>query len=258
METREILIYLSTKYEGNWDLIYDAIKRKEAFNFNDLEDSINKHTCGIVTLIDSNYPQPLKNITRPPFVLYYYGDLSLISNHILNVAVIGARDNTEYGKFATERIIKDLHKQVAVVSGLAKGIDSIAHKAAIDNNLQTVAVLGSGIELCYPDSSKQLYNQIKHERKGLLISEYPLNTEPKKENFPLRNRIVAGVSKLILVTEAYNKSGTSITVTAGLSYGRDVAAVPANIGSDSFCNQLIKEGAMSVSSGKDVNEILDL
>ena len=148
-------------------------------------------------------------------------------------------------------IARDLAKNgYVIVSGLAKGIDSIAHKGAIEGGGKTVAILGSGIDYCYPSENKELYDEIKSSH--LLISEYPNKSMPTPEQFPWRNRIIAGLSNTIVVAEAGIHSGTYITVADGLMNGRNICCVPHMANLNSGCNKLIKEGAALVENAKDV------
>lgn len=251
MEGRKILLYLALKYGGDWEAIYDAVKNKEELNVEEVESSNSKIKCNFVTIIDSDYPEKLKSIYKPPFVLFYYGDLELTKRRCLTV--VGTRKPTVYGSKATDKIVSECCEELCIVSGLAKGIDVVAHKTALRNNAKTIAVLGSGIEYCYPRENIEVYEKIKEN--GLLISEYPNLVEPNADHFPFRNRIVAGLSRVILVGEAHERSGTSITINAGLQNGSDICCIPHDIFSDDCCNNIIKDGAYLVTEGKD---ILDL
>ncbi len=252
MTGRDILIYLAIKYEGNWDNIYGAIKRKEPIDdtsFNDLLATLKANT---ITIIDKNYPDHLKQAHKPPFVLFYYGDLSLLEHPQETIAFIGSRKASEYGKKMTRVIVADLAKKMVIVSGMARGIDAVAHETAINSKGKTIAVLGSGIDYCYPRENFDLYNNIKENH--LLISEYPNKVAPDHSQFPLRNRIIAMLSKSVVVGEADIKSGTLITVSYALSQGRDVCCVPYPADISSACNSLIKQGAKLVENANDVYE----
>lgn len=252
MTGRDILIFLSLKYKGCWDDIYGAIKRKEPIDdlsFNDLMATLKAET---MTIIDKNYPEHLKQCHKPPFVLFYYGDLSLLERPQETIAYIGSRKASEYGKRMTRLIVSELAQKMVIVSGMAKGIDAVAHETAINSKGKTIAVLGSGIDYCYPRENAELYNTIKSQH--LLISEYPNRTEPDASQFPLRNRIIAMLAKSVVVGEADIKSGTLITVSYALSSGRDVCCVPYPGDIASACNSLIKQGAKLVESAKDVYE----
>lgn len=250
----EILLYFAIKYNGDWNKIYEAIKTKESVNDEDLKEVILNNKEEYITIISDKYPDCLKSISKPPFVLFYKGNIDLIYDKRLKIAVIGSRENTEYGKTMCESLVKDLsNKNVTIISGFARGIDSIAHTEALKNKGSTIAVFGCGINECYPKENKELYSSIL-ENNGLLISEYPSNTKVEKENFPTRNRIIAAFSHGILVIEAKHRSGTMITVKEGLEYGKDIFCVPQCANIESGCNSLIKGGAKLVTS---VNDILD-
>lgn len=252
MTGREILIYLSIKYKGNWDAVYGAIKRKEPIeetSFNELMAMVKSQT---LTILDKSYPAHLKQCYKPPFVLYYYGDLSLLERQYETIAYVGSRKASEYGCKMARIIVGELAKRMVVVSGLARGIDTVAHETAINSKGKTIAILGSGIDYCYPRENKDLYDKIKNEH--LLISEYPNHTEPDSSQFPLRNRLIAIFAKSVVVGEAGMKSGTLITVSYALSSGRDVCCVPYPADLSSACNSLIKQGAKLVESANDVYE----
>lgn len=251
MEGRDILLYLALKYNGNWDAMYNAIKQKEDLPKNlDIEKIKEDIKCNYVTLIDSDYPECLKPIYKPPFILFYYGDLNLIKNYRRNLSVVGTREPSKYGEEVTKNLVEGVCDHFNIVSGFANGIDSIAHKTCIENGGKTIAVLGCGIDKCYPNSNYKIYDEIKNNH--LLISEYPCKVDPNKDNFPFRNRLVAAFSKALLVIEGGIKSGTSITANYALNYGREVLAVPTRIDKDSICNNLIKDGADLIRNKEDI------
>lgn len=250
-----ILLYFSIKYKGDWDQIYAAINKKEKVDEQLMGELLSKQENKYITILDDNYPVKLKTIYKPPFVLFYKGEISLLSNKNKTLAIIGSRKNTLYGKHVTENLTKDLVKEgIVVVSGLARGIDAIAHQTALNNNGKTIAVLGNGINVNYPLENSLLKHELSD--KGLIVSEYPDFIEAKKEHFPKRNRIIAGLSDAVLVTEANCKSGTMITVSRALEMGKDIFCVPNIIGCNSGCNMLIKDGAKLVECAKDI--LLDI
>lgn len=200
------------------------------------------------------YPEKLKNIDSPPKELFCLGNLALLNEP--SIAIIGSRNYSQYGKRAAKEFTAGLAKQnVCIVSGLAKGIDGFAHHACIEAEGKTIAVLGSGIDVLYPKENEELFHDIV-EKGGLIVSEYPLGTPPKKQNFPARNRIISGLSEGVLVIEARKNSGTNITVDFALEQGKDVFVVPGNIyaNTSNGTNFLIKEGAIPVTSYKDILE----
>ncbi|MGN1295547.1 MAG: DNA-processing protein DprA [Bacilli bacterium] len=251
LKIRDILLYFSYKYKGDWQNIFDALQRKETVNEEEVNASIKKVGNNFITILDDDYPSKLKNIYRPPFVLYYKGDKLLLNADSMYISFIGSREASTYGEAVTRKLIEDINKEnVIIVSGLAKGIDGMAHEAALDNQIKTIAVLGTGIDMVYPKENVYLYERIKED--GLIISEYPLSISPES-SFPKRNRIIAGLSEKIVVCEAKKRSGTQITVNLGLEQGKDIYAVPTSIFEESLCNELIKDGAIPLLNG---NELL--
>lgn len=250
----KVLVYLSILHRGNWDKIYEDILNKKNVDKNDMEKVLSANKEKFISLLDPNYPIILKQIFKPPFVLFYRGDLTLLTDSLTKkIAVVGSRDNSEYGKTSTEKICKNLiNNSATIISGLAKGIDSIAHKCCLENGGKTIAVLGCGIDYIYPKENKDLYEEIS--KKGLLISEYPLGTGPDKTHFPARNRIISGLCDALVVTEAKTKSGTMNTVYHALEDGKPIFCVPDKINCDSGCNKLIKEGAHLIEDGFEVLE----
>ncbi len=212
-----------------------------------------KNDVKIVTYDQAEYPKMLKEIYRPPLGLYVKGNLQNF-NTDTNLAIIGSRKATNYGKMVTEKIIKELTAyNINIVSGLAIGIDTCAHTWAINQNLKTLAVIGSGFNHLFPSINRSLAEQIVGQG-GAIISEYPINFEPQKYYFVARNRLISGVSKAVLIVEAQKKSGTLITAKFAEEQNRDILAVPNNIfAQNSFgTNQLIKEGAKLIMCGEDI------
>lgn len=250
MEVRDILCYFSYKYKGNWNDIYRAIKCKEPINYDEYQKIMENSNYNAITILDEIYPEQFKNVEKPPFVVFYYGDISLLKSPM--ISVIGTRRPSEFGIVATKKVVKHLvSKNYVIVSGLACGIDGVAHKAAIDEGGKTIAILGSGIDLCYPKSNMKLYNEIR--KNHLVLSEYPIDILPQKINFPFRNRLIASLGEKIVVTEAYANSGTSITVNYGLQMNRDICCISFPAFAHSFNNTLIKEGATLID---DVDDLL--
>jgi DNA processing protein len=213
-----------------------------------IEESIS---CNYVTIIDKEYPKRLKNIYQPPFVLFYKGDLKILESS-KSISVVGSRITTDYGVNATNIVLKDIKKETLVVSGMAKGIDSLAHEKAIEKGMKTVAVLGNGIDIAYPTESKELYNKLIKDY--LVISEYGPGVKANKESFKTRNRIVSGLGDILIVCEANKKSGTMNTVKHALDQGKDIYAIPFPINVESGTNELIKQGALLLDSSKQIND----
>ncbi len=213
---------------------------------------LNKNKITVITYQDDDYPEKLKNIYDLPPFLYVRG--SLMKDDI-NIAIVGSRRATTYGKYTTERISRELaQKGVTVVSGMARGIDSAAHRGALAARGRTIAVLGSGLDVIYPPENKILFAEIIEN--GAVISEFPMGTPPIAANFPSRNRIISGMSYGVLVVEAGEKSGSLITARLALEQGREVFAVPGSVETPASrgTNRLIKEGAKLIENAEDILE----
>lgn len=198
-----------------------------------------------------NYPRLLREISQPPVGIYVKGELP--DGEIDTVAIIGARKCSRYGATVAYDIAKDLGKtNVIVVSGMARGIDSEGHRGILDGGGKTIAVLGCGVDVCYPAENHALMERIIEN--GCVLSEFPPGTPAVAKNFPRRNRIIAGLSRMVVVVEAGKKSGTLITADLALDYGRDVYVVPGNVTSalSYGTNSLIKQGCPIVTEGKDI------
>jgi len=225
-----------------------------------LDDEMEKvRRAGIrlITWEDDDYPYNLRHIENPPFLLYVKGELKPQDEWA--VAVVGTRRATVYGKEATRFLVSELARShITIVSGLARGIDAVAHQAALDAGGRTIAVLGSGLDIIYPPEHKKLARAIV--KNGALLSEYPLGTKPEGSNFPPRNRIISGLAKGVLVVEAGETSGALITADFAAEQGRDVFAVPGSIFYKSCrgTNKLIQQGAKLVLSAEDILEELNI
>lgn len=211
------------------------------------------NNVSILTFQDDNYPENLKKIYDPPPVLYMKGNLA--KSDIVAVAIVGTRTPSRYGKLVTEKVSSQLAERgVTIISGMASGIDSIAHRAAILVKGRTIAVFGCGVNMTYPAENINLKEKILEN--GAIISEFPMNTKPERMNFPMRNRIISGLSLGTIVIEAAEKSGALITSDFALEQGKDVFAVPGNINSPKSkgTNHLIKMGAKLIDNADDVIE----
>jgi DNA processing protein len=210
-----------------------------------------------LTWDDPAYPQPLLTINDPPPVLYVRGELR--PEDVWSVAVVGTRTASVYGREAARVLATDLSRAgVTIVSGLARGIDAQAHRAALEAGGRTIAVLGSGVDIIYPWEHRKLADEIA--ARGALVGEYALGTKPEASNFPPRNRIISGLSRGVIVVEAGDRSGALITADFAAEQGRDVFAVPGGIfqrGSKGT-NRLIRDGAQPVLSADDVLETLNM
>ena len=222
-------------------------------------ERLEKEKINLITIQDEFYPKLLKEIYAPPTILYIRGNFK--PSDEFSLGVVGTRKLSNYGEQITPIITSGLSKSgITIVSGLAKGIDTIAHKTAIENKGRTIAVLGSGINAksIYPVINKYLAEKITEN--GAVISEFPINTKPLPQNFPQRNRIVSGLSLGILVIEAPEKSGAMITARNALEQNRDVFAIPGHILSNNSSgpNNLIKMGAKLVTKTSDILEELNI
>jgi len=221
----------------------------------DLDEEIEKLArlnIDILILTDEHYPKLLKEIADPPGVLYLKGEI--LPTDEVALGVVGSRKYTSYGERATQFLVEPLARnQITIVSGLALGIDTLAHQAALDANGRTIGVLGCGLDQIYPSSNVRLADKII-QGHGAIISEYPPGTPAYRSNFPLRNRIIAGLTLGTVVIEGAIDSGSLITAQAAIEYNREVFAVPGSIFSDSSAgtNKLIQMGAKLVTEAKDI------
>ncbi|MCL2015101.1 MAG: DNA-processing protein DprA [Defluviitaleaceae bacterium] len=220
-------------------------------------EMLEKRNISFTYLGHTKYPNMLNDIQDPPIGLFYLGDFP--SNNLMRAAIIGSRRCSEYGLNTANTLAKVLAKNnVVVVSGMARGIDSMAHRGALDAGGLTIAVLGCGIDICYPAENLELRDKIA--RNGCVISEYPPGVAPRAMHFPARNRIISGLSKVVVVAEAAKRSGTLITVDQALEQGREVMAVPGNITNkySEGTNNLIKQGAEPICAYEDVLNIIGI
>ncbi len=204
-----------------------------------------------LTILDSDYPSLLRESCCPPLVLYYQGHRELLTMPTL--AIVGARQATNYGYAVLEKLIPGLTShRLAIVSGLAKGIDARSHQIALNTGGKVIAVIGTGLDQVYPRNNGNLQRTVASQ--GLLLTEYPLNTPPLPNHFPTRNRIIAGLCQTCLVVEARQKSGSLITANLALQENRNVCAVPGPITSPTSLgtNELIAEGAVPITGVKDI------
>ena len=239
------------------ELITTIIESKKQWNLEKEWFTLMEKGIGMVSMEQDDYPYKLRNIQNPPYVLYYIGRLPCEKEK--SVAIVGARGRSAYGAQMAHLLAKELSNHgVQVISGLAKGIDGDAHRGALNGRCDTFAVLGCGIDICYPKEHRYLYEEITI--KGGIISEYPPGKPPNSINFPQRNRIIAGLSDCVVVMEAKEKSGSLITADFAIEQGKDVFALPGRI-TDSLsmgCNHLIKQGAGIIQSVEDFLKDLDI
>jgi DNA processing protein len=245
------------KIEGIGEVRAKSIREFNDFHLAEQElKFIEKFSIKTLFLADADYPRRLLNCYDSPTLLFYKGNADLNASKVLSI--VGTRSHTDYGKQFTEKLVKDLSEQnILVVSGLAFGIDAIAHKAAVKYNLPTVGVVGHGLDKVYPYENTGLAKEMVKEGGGIL-SEFFSGTKPDKHNFPLRNRIVAGLSDATIVVETNIKGGSMITAKLADAYNRDVFAVPGrtNDKASSGCNHLIKYNKAILLT--DADELLDI
>lgn len=242
---------LSEKVIGN------MVELRSAINLDQVWEKLEANGITVLIQTDENYPRRLQEIEQPPPVLYMLGDLT--SEDEWAVAVVGTRRVTAYGRQVAEDIAGTLARNgITVISGLARGIDSIAHQAALHAGGRTIAVLGSGLDRIYPPENRHLAEQIAAH--GALISDYSPGTPPEASNFPPRNRLISGLSLAVVIVEAGQTSGALITAAFAADQGREVFAVPGNISSPGSkgTNRLIRDGAQPLLHPEQVLEALEL
>lgn len=217
------------------------------------EDYINKNEIKVININDKLYPEKLRKIYDPPVVLFAKGNIKLLKEK--GIAIVGSREADAYGLKQSYDLAYNLARNnLTIISGLAKGIDKMAHLGALNAKGNTIAVIGSGLDIVYPMENYGLFQEIF--KNGLVLSEFIVGTKPLSSNFPMRNRIISALADSVLVVQARKKSGAMITVDFALEYGREVYAVPGNIDNplSEGCNLLIKDGAKIITSFQDILE----
>lgn len=225
----------------------------ESFN-----EYIKNNGIRYITIKSKDYPEKLKYVEEPPYVIFYKGNLDLLKGRL--AAVVGARKCSSYGAQVSKIIAEEMSKNnITVVSGLAAGIDSIAQKSAINYIGKTIGILGCGIDVIYPKNNRLLYEEII-KNDGLIISEFLPKTPPMAYNFPRRNRIISGISEKLVVIEATVKSGSLITVNYALNLGMDIMAIPGPVfnGNSEGCNKLIRDGAKPFTEMQDLYDFFNI
>lgn len=224
-------------------LIEEILNNKDCELINKMEIYMQRNGIKQINLYDDEYPENLKRIYDSPITLFYKGNISLLKTNC--VSVVGSRNASKYGLDTSYRIGQELSRNgITVVSGMARGIDTMVHKGTLNAEGKTIAVVGCGLDRVYPPENSKLFKEIFE--KGLIISEYVVGTKVEAGNFPARNRIISGLSENLIVVEAAPKSGALITVDYALEQGRNVYAVPGNVNSylSQGTNELIKNGAL--------------
>ena len=245
------------------NIIDEIDNTRELNSIKEMISRLEMDNTGLITRNEDLYPEKLKNITDSPVLLYYKGNRSLFDKYkkkdLKNIAIVGARNCTEYGRKTAYELAYNLARNnINIISGMARGIDKAAHLGALDAGGITTAILGSGINVCYPSENRDIYRRIME--KGIVISEYGLDENPLAWHFPMRNRIISGLCDAIIVVEAREKSGSLITAERALEQGKDIYAVPGRINDklSRGCNNLIKEGAGIVISPEQIMDDLDI
>lgn len=239
---REAILWYSIKYDGDWTKIGNAIKLKEDY-------SIIDYPYFYKTILDQDYPFCFKQLRYPPWIIFYEGNIALIKKK--GIGIVGARNCSEEALENTKSIVQRLKNKYVIVSGLAKGIDAKAH----ENAIETIGVLGCGIDTIYPRQNENLFYRIRKE--GLIISEYPMHVKPYAYHFPWRNRLIAALSDSLIVIEATIKSGTMLTVNECLELSKTIYCIPTAYGNTKYlgCNNLIRNGANILVDECDVDDI---
>ena len=249
LEEREVSAILKGKQ------LKSFIESRNVWDFGKESERLKRLGIRFIPRIDPAFPEKLKNIPDPPFALYVKGELP--DENKPSVAIIGARMCSEYGRFMARQLGRGLAASgVQVISGMARGVDGISQKAAVEAGGHSFGIVGSGVDICYPEDNKALYDELC--QSGGVISEYPPGTMPKATFFPMRNRIISGLADVVVVVEARLKSGTQITVDTALEQGREVVALPGRVTDrlSDGCNQLICQGAGVVLGTEDILEKL--
>jgi DNA processing protein len=243
-----------SKIEGLGEKVAQEIRKGPLEKVVERELSLLREVGGrVITLKDEEYPKRLKDIYDPPALLYVRGALK--KEDEFAISIVGSRKTTPYGRWFTEKVSQELARHgVTIVSGMARGIDSLAHWGAISGGGRTIAVLGCGVDVIYPSENRNLF--AKMIDRGAILSEFPMGSPPEGGHFPRRNRIISGLSLGVVVVQASEKSGSLITAGYALEQGREVFAVPGNVGTESSrgTHRLIKEGAKLVESSEDILE----
>jgi DNA processing protein len=244
---KEVVLNLNLKEE-----VVEYLSNKKSLEELEKEyDKMIDQGIYFISIEDKEYPEKLKKLFDAPWFLYYRGELP--KDDLPSIAVIGARNCSAYGSDVAYYFSKELSKLgIQIISGLARGVDGMAHKGALSSGGKTYGVVGNGLDLCYPRENYELYQELNS--KGGILSEYPLGSKALPYHFPLRNRIIAALSDGILVVEAREKSGTLITVDSGLEQGKDIFAVPGKLTDElsKGCNNLIQSGAKLILDPEDI------
>ena len=230
---RDQIYYYAVRYAGDWNKIAYALAQNETWK-------PLLSTCQFVTIGDEEYPDKLRELRFPPWILFYEGKLEFCDRK--SVGIVGSRLACNYGLACTRQICASLKPNTTIVSGLACGIDAAAHNAALKKT--TIGVIGNGLDIVYPAQNRVLYQKMKQDH--LVLSEYPLGVQPRKHHFPWRNRIIAALSDKLVIPQAKIRSGTLVTANLAAEMGKEIYCVPYRLDDleGNGCNELLCNGAM--------------
>lgn len=255
---RDIVLALSVKCQGEWKDIYDIIEKKKRIADEEIQNAISDQKSSFVCITDDGFPDCVKSVYQPPFLLYYYGNFRLLSRK-RKLTAVGTRVPSDYQEQMTKKLIGEtldhFEGDAVIVSGMANGLDSIAMRQAMRRGSPIIAVLGSGIDNPYPENNKDIYDYCK-DGKGLVLSEYPGMIEPLARHFTFRNRLIAAIGDVCFIGGGKVRSGTSSTARQALELGKDILAIPCDISGDDLTNSLIKDGAHCVLDSADIIQSL--
>lgn len=260
LKYRDVLLALSYRFEGDWEKIFSWIRQKpEQPSIEEVQNAYMALKSFFVDPLDESYPKTFKSCFKMPLLLYYYGNLDLL-NREYRLTCIGTRSPTAYQQQYSRMLIKEAERhfknELVIISGMASGLDQICMKAAMEEEAPIVAIIGSGIDNPYPNKNQGIYEYCK-KGFGLVISEYPGETQAQPEYFLFRNRLLASAAPVLYVGGAKNHSGTSSTVHYALDLGKEICALPCDNTGDDLTNTLIQNGATSVVKAQDLIEAIE-
>lgn len=241
---RSAILFYAIKYDGDWNKIGKAIQNKEYYRSMD-------YPYPFITVADENYPDAFRKLRYPPWIFFYQGNINLLNKEC--IGIVGSRKCSNQALNNTQKVVNEIKEKYCIVSGLAKGIDAMAHWSSIDQC--TIGIIGCGIDKIYPKENDSLYKIMKKDH--LIISEYPMGVRPLAYHFPWRNRLIAACSKALIVIEATIKSGTMLTVNECVELSVPVYCLPTAFENKDYlgCNYLISNGAMLLLSEKELKDI---
>lgn len=249
----DILVAMSVMQHGSWEGIYQMLKDKIPVTDEEIRQAYAKLKCSALVLTDKDYPTAFKEVYRPPLCLFYRGDIGLLNRPRI-LGVVGARQASSYTLDTVAGLVgKTLEaaSDIVVCSGMARGVDATAMRQAMARGLPVIGVMGSGINNPYPATSRDIYDYCA-AGKGLVISEYPCEIEPKREHFPFRNRLIATLSHTLLAAQVGKRSGTSTTIKCALECGHNIMLIPQRLEESELTNELVRDGAELACSADDL------